>query len=114
MTSSLDKIRGIATRFKGLTAMGLANIVANVIAGLFWFFIARVLGTANYGEVSYLIAVSGIAIVFSFLGSGNVLLVYTAKGVRIQPAVYSIAIIGSIIASVILFLIFQNFGVSLF
>ncbi|MGI0102775.1 MAG: lipopolysaccharide biosynthesis protein, partial [Nitrosotalea sp.] len=114
MTSSLDKIRAIVTRFRGLTTMGLANIVATAISGLFWLFIARELGTAHYGEVSYLIAISSITIVLSFLGSGNVLLVYTAKGVRIQPTVYSIAIAGSIIASVILYVIFQNFGMSLF
>ena len=112
--TSLNRIKGIVTRFKGLTAIGFANIVANVISGLFWLYIARLLGTTNYGEVSYLIAVAGIATVISFLGSGNILLVYTAKGVKIQSSVYAIALSSSAIASVILFLIFQNIGVSLF
>src|SRR5438445_6424605 len=114
MTSSLDRIKVIITKFKGLTTIGFANIVSSVIPGLFWLYIARILGTTHYGEISYLIAVSSIATVISFLGSGNILLVYTAKGVRIQPAIYSIAISSSVIASVILFFIFEDIGVSLF
>jgi O-antigen/teichoic acid export membrane protein len=114
MTDSLGRISGIVTKFKGLTTIGFTNIVATAISGLFWLYIARLLGTTHYGEISYLIAVSGIATVISFLGSGNILLVYTAKGIRIQPAVYTIALAASSIAAVILFFIFQDIGVSLF
>ena len=114
MPSSLDKISGLATRFKGLTTIGFANIVANVISGLFWLYIARLLGTTHYGEISYLIAASSIAVTLSFLGSGNILLVYTAKGIKIQSTIYTVAILASAIASVILFLIFYDVGVSLF
>jgi len=114
MIDSIGRISGIVTKFKGLTTIGFANIVATTISGLFWLYIARLLGTTHYGEISYLIAVSGIATVISFLGSGNILLVYTAKGIRIQPAVYTIALAASAIAAVILFFIFQDIGVSLF
>src|SRR5207249_961518 len=114
MTDSLGRINEIVTKFKGLTTIGFANIVASIISGLFWLYIARLLGTTHYGEISYLIAASGIATVIAFLGSGNILLVYTAKGIRIQPAVYTIALAASIIAAMILFFIFQDIGVSLF
>lgn len=114
MTSNLGKISGVVTKFKGLATIGFANIVASIISGLFWLYIARILGTTHYGEVSYLIAASSVATVIAFLGSGNILLVYTAKGIRIQPTVYSIALAASVIAAVILFFIFQDTGVSLF
>jgi len=40
------------------------------------------------------------------LGLGNTMMVYTAKGVKIQPPIYLIAILGSIITSLILFFVF--------
>ena len=114
MTSNLGKISGIVTKFKGLTTMGVANIVSSAISGLFWLYIARLLGTVHYGEVSYIIAIAGIATVISFLGSGNILLVYTAKGIKIQSTVYSIALAASVIAAIILYFIFKDIGASLF
>ncbi len=114
MKSYLSKIKDIIDRFKGLTTIGLANIIANVISGLFWLYMARLLGTTNYGEVSYFIAIAGIGTMFSFVGAGNTLTVYTAKDVKIQASVYSISIISSIITSSILFILFFNLGLSLF
>lgn len=114
MTDSGNKIRDIFARFKDLTAIGFANIIANGISGLFWLYIARVLGTENYGHVSYYIAISGIAVVMSFLGAGTTIMVYSAKGVKIEPPIYFMTLISSSIASVVLFFIFYNAGVSLF
>lgn len=114
MTRILDKIKSLFIRFKGLTAIGFANIVGQGISGLFWLFIARLLGTANYGEVSYYIAIASIATTFSFLGSSSTLLIYPPKGIKIQSTVFFMSLISSIIASVALFLIFYNVGVSLY
>jgi O-antigen/teichoic acid export membrane protein len=111
--SSWNNIKNIVTKFKGLTTIGFTNIIASAISGLFWFYIARLLGTTHYGEVSYIIAISGIALTFSLFGSGNALLVYTAKGVKIQPPVYFISIVAIAIASIVLYFIFYNIGLCL-
>jgi O-antigen/teichoic acid export membrane protein len=108
------KIKETFMRFKGLTSIGFANIVANAISGLFWLYIARILGTEHYGEVSYFIAIAGIGTILSFVGAGNILLVYAAKEVKIQPPVYFISLIASIITAIVLFFIFYNIGISLF
>jgi O-antigen/teichoic acid export membrane protein len=113
MVDKLDKIKNIITKFKGLTTVGFSNIVASAISGLFWFYIAKLLGTTHYGEVSYIIAISGIALTFSLFGSSNALLVFTAKGVKIQPPVYFISIVTIAIASTALYFIFYNIGLCL-
>ena len=113
MKNSWGKIKGISTRFKGLTILGITNIISSVISGLFWLYIAGLLGTSHYGEISYIIAISGIALTFSLFGSGNALLVYIAKGVKIQPPVYFISIVAMVIASTILYFIFYNIGLVL-
>jgi O-antigen/teichoic acid export membrane protein len=114
MTNSVDKIKNIFTKFKGLTTFGLATIISNIIFGLFWLYLARLLGTVHYGEISYFIAISGIGIIISFFGAGNTLLVYTAKDVKIQAPTYFISLVASTIIAIILFFIFNNISVSLY
>lgn len=114
MSDSLNKVSKILSKFKDLTTLGTANLLSTAISGIFWFYIASLLGTTHYGEVSYFIAIAGIASTVSFLGAGTTTIVFTAKGEKILSTIFSITIISSIIASVILFILFKNFGVSLY
>ena len=113
MTDTWNKIRGFVTRFKDLTTISFATIISNAISGIFWLYIAALLGTEHYGEISYLIAASSVAISISSIGASNTILVYTAKEAKIQPPIYFITTISSIVASVILFFILYNIEASL-
>lgn len=114
MTNSWNKIKILFEKFKDLTSLGSATVVASAISAIFWFYMASILGTEHYGEISYFISISTLASVISLIGFGNALLVYPAKDVKIQPPVYFIALISSLITSSILFLIFYNIGISLY
>jgi O-antigen/teichoic acid export membrane protein len=114
MTNSWNKIKILFEKFKDLTSLGSATVVASAISAIFWFYMASILGTEHYGEISYFISISTLASVVSLIGFGNALLVYPAKDVKIQPPVYFIALISSLITSSILFLIFYNIGISLY
>jgi len=110
----LDKIKNLVIGLKDLTIIGSANVVSALILGMFWFFMATLLGTEQYGKLSYFIAIATMSYTISFLGSGYTVPVYTAKDQKIQSAVYSITIISSVISAVVVFLIFYNIGVSLY
>lgn len=114
MSDSLKKANKVLSKFKDLTTLGTANLLSTAISGIFWFYIASLLGTTHYGEVSYFIAIAGIASTVSFLGAGTTTIVFTAKGEKILSTIFSITIISTIIASIILFILFKNFGVSLY
>jgi len=114
MTNNLNKIKNLVTRFKDLTTLGFANILSSAISGIFWFYLASLLGTSNYGEVSYFIAIASIASTVSFLGASTTVTVYTAKGEKILSSIFSVTIITTLISSIILFLLFKNLGVSLY
>ena len=75
-----DKIKKIYQSLKGLTTISIATALTSIIGAIFWFSIAAVLGTEQYGQVSYLLAVAIIASKLSLLGSPNTLMVYVAKG----------------------------------
>ncbi len=114
MKNSLNKLKESLYKFKDLANIGFANILTTGISLIFWLYIASILGTENYGELSYLLAIAGIVSIMSLVGAGNTLIVYTAKEVKIQATIYFIAIIVSIIGSVITFILFNNIGISLY
>ncbi len=101
-------IKDFFTRFRGLTIIGIGTIISTGISGIFWLYLASLVSTEHYGEISYYLAMAGITTAISFLGAGNVLIVYTAKEIKIQPPVYFIVIILSLITAIVLFFINNN------
>ncbi len=99
---------------KGLAHVGISNIITRLIPGIFWFYMATLLGEEGYGEISYLLAVGSIVYSISFLGIGNTIIVHTAKEEKIQSSLYALGSISGIIGSIIIYFIFQNIGVSIF
>ena len=107
-------MKEVFTKFKDLGTVGLGNITASLISGIFWFYFASLLGAEQYGEISYFIAIAGIASTISFLGLGNAVIVYTAKGEKIQPPLFVIGSISGIVTLIAVFLIFSQIGMSLY
>jgi len=101
------------SNFKDLSAVGIANIVPTVIGGLFWFYVASIVQVEEYGEINYLLAIAGIAGTISMLGAGISITVFTAKGENIVPTISFFAILSSIIASIILYVVLDDLGVSI-
>ena len=86
-----DFIRSLLHDTKDVQHVGIGNIAGKVIVGIFWFYMATVLGSENYGQVIYLIALGSMGAAISMVGTSNTLIVYTAKKVPIESALYSIA-----------------------
>lgn len=115
MTDNWNRFKELLFKFKDLGSLGVGIGVTNAIGGIFWFFMASILGTEQYGEVSYLISIGVIVSTLSLIGSGNTIIVYAAKGKKIQPPLFLIVISSAIIAATILFFVFVNdFSVSLY
>lgn len=110
MNNGFDRIKALILQIKGLTTIGISDVIASAIGAVFWLYMAATLGAENYGVVSYFLAIGGIASTISLLGSQTTLTVYTAKNVRLESTVYFIAIIAGIISSFVLFFMFQDFG----
>lgn len=107
-----DKITKISG-FKDITTLSGANIIATAIGGIFWFYIASLVGEKGYGEISYYLSIAAIGSGITMLGASNTLVVYAAKGEKILPVISFITLILSAIASFIVFFIFFNIGASL-
>lgn len=95
-----------------LASIGIADISVKGISAIFWFYVAAILGPSGYGEIAYLLSVVMIASTVALLGAGNTLIVYTAKNVKIQSALYVLTLISGSITSIVVFFIFYDVGAS--
>ena len=50
-----------------ISSIGLVSILGSAISGLFWIYLAGLLGAENYGELSYYISISSIATSIAFV-----------------------------------------------
>ena len=98
--SDLNKIRMYFNKIQDLGSLGTSNILGALILSLFWIFLASLLGPEKYGEVSYLIAIANTVSVIAFLGAGQTIVVYVAKGVKIENIIYTITLISSVVTSI--------------
>ena len=94
---------------RDVSQIGSANIIGTVISAAFWFYLAPVLGTEAYGQVGYFLSIATIAGGISLFGATNALLVYLPKSVDIQGAIFTVAIAGSVISSIVLYLLFDQY-----
>ena len=109
-----DKIKSYFNKIQDLSYLGSSNILGAAILSIFWIFLASLLGPENYGEISYLIAIANTVSVIAFLGAGQTITVYVAKGIRIENPIYIISLISSIVTSLVIFLILERIEVSLY
>ncbi len=114
MDISWDKIKKIIASAKDLRHLAGANILGKIISGAFWLYIAALLGSENYGQVSYLVAIGSMAAALAMIGASNTIIVYAAKKVPIQPAIYFLTLIFGGIAALVVVLIYNSYVVGLF
>ena len=79
MTNTKKRIKELFFRFKDLTTIGLANILSNGISVIFWLYVASLLGAEQYVEISYFIAIAGIASTVSLVGGYDSVIEYKRK-----------------------------------
>lgn len=114
MANNWDKIRNIPSGLKGLTIIGTSDIAAGAIGSIFWFYMASLLGTEQYGQVSYFLSIASIASTISLLGANSTISVYVAKSVKLESTIYLICIIAGLVVALILFFVFSNLGISVY
>jgi len=106
----IDKIES----FKDLSAVAIANLIGSAISSVFWLVLASLMDAEQYGEINYFIAIASVASAISFLGAGNVLMVFSAKEKKIESPILIVTTITSIIASLVVFTLFSNIAISLY
>lgn len=115
MKDSWNQFKTITNRFRDLSFYSIATLVTNGIGGIFWLYIASLLGTEGYGEISYLISIGILSSTISLVGMSNIIIVYGAKNIKIQSTVFFVGLISSgITASIVFFAVEKDLTLSLY
>ncbi len=101
-------IRDNLRKLKDISTLGITDIAASAISAFFWFYIAALISETEYGQISHILAFTGLASTIAMLGSENTLMVYSAKNVKIQSTIYAITGIFGIIVSIAVFVLYQS------
>ena len=72
MDISWKKIIHNVAKLRDVSTIGITDTVASAISAVFWFYMAALLGAEQYGEISYFLAIAGLASSLAMLGSDNV------------------------------------------
>lgn len=112
--SPFDNLKEYLIRTKNLTAIGISNLISNGISGLFWIYLASILGVDGYGELGFLLAVMGTTGSLASFGTINSLIVYVSKGEKIQATIFVIVLISSLIVGITSYFIFHNLSVAIY
>ncbi len=110
-----NQFKIISNKFRDLSFYSIGTLVTNGIGGIFWLYMASLLGTEGYGEISYLISIGIMAGTISLAGMSNLLIIYGAKNIKIQSTIFLIGLISSgITASIVFFVVDNNITISLY
>ena len=108
--NNLKNISGM----KNISKIGVAHITGYAISSLFWLYLADMLGEENYGKLGFFLGIAGVASVISLLGGQHSITVYVAKAIKIQPPIFVLSIITSVVAGIILLVSFSNIGLTFY
>ena len=106
----MDSIR---KKIIDISSIGIADILSAGIAGIFWFYIASMVGPKNYGEITYLLSIATLASGLALLGSNYTLMVYSAKKIPIQSTLFLLSSVIGFISAITIFFFFADLGLSL-
>jgi len=98
---SFDNIKRNFLQIKNLTAVGVSNLISNGISGVFWIYLASLLGVEGYGELGFMLAIVGTSGALASFGTINTLIVYVSKGEKIQATLFFIVLCSAIIIGII-------------
>jgi len=112
MKDTKSRIRNLLRKFEDLSAIGIANISGTAISTLFWLYLATIISSEEYGEISYLIAIGSIGAVVAQIGGNATITVYAAKKIHISSTIMLISLATSVVSAMIILLITNNSIVS--
>jgi len=98
---------------KDYLTLGTSNLVAGLIFGLFWLFLASLLDPSDYGELTFLMSIVNIFTTISLVGFRQTILVYEPKKENVIPGALVLTSIIASASAIVAFMITQSLLVSL-
>lgn len=108
-----QKKNGFFSKIKDHVYLGGSKIITSVLSIFFWLYLATIIEKIEYGEISYLISIAAVATAFAGIGTQQLIVVYGAKKENVFSPAYSLTLITSLVASIVVYFLIQDFLVSI-
>jgi len=109
LLNQIKTLTGLNLRIGYVT---LAHVGSGVIFALLWLTLASILTVEDYGQISYLLAISFMGSMFSNFGLRITMLTYIPKGIKeLRNQINSFVLISSISIAGVTLIIFQSISV---
>jgi len=108
----LNQIKRITGLTLGIGYVTAGVIIGNVIFALLWFALATILTVEEYGEISYILAISVLGVTFSVFGLHTTMLTFIPKEIKgLKNQINSLILISTISIAFFTLLITQSISV---
>jgi len=104
--------KDLLSKIKDYLTLGSANLAASGINAVFWMYLASLMDKSEYGMLGYLISIATVSFAISTIGLPKTIVVYGAKNENVISPAYTLGLISSTIASIVVFIITQNIAAS--
>lgn len=111
MESLWDKIKSRLASGKELASMGFADIVGTGIGGAFWLILASLIEPDRYGEINYILSLTGLGFGIALIGVRETITVYTAKKTLLASTLFIISTLFAAVAFTVFSIIFLRFDI---
>ena len=98
----------VSIKIKDLLALGTSNILASAILGIFWLYLASLLGKSEYGELGFLMSVVNVGAAIALLGTRQMVPVFESKKMNVFYPSFILVLISSNLTALVSYIIFQN------
>ena len=97
-----------------LSFLGLSSIIPSLVLAGFWFILAIFIEPDEYGKIAFVLAIAMLAVRICYLGVGDAVIVNSAKDPKVIPTIYFVTILSGIIASIIVYFVYFDIGISVY
>ena len=98
---------------KGLTAIGISDILGTGITAIFWFYLITLIKPDQFGEIHFYLAIASITSSLVLFSATKTITVFVAKKIPLQSTLYFISLCATFIASLVIMFWFYRVDVNL-
>ena len=105
------KKRGLLELIKKFGPVAISDVISGILGSVFWFYLATMLTTNDYGEIQFFISIAGLGAGFALIANSNTITVFEIKKRGLTGILFLISLLAGAIVCLVLFIIYSRFDI---
>lgn len=91
--------------------IAISDVISGILGSVFWFYLATMLTTNDYGEIQFFISIAGLGAGFALVANSNTITVFEIKKRGLTGILFLISLLAGAIVCLVLFIIYSRFDI---